>query len=98
MKNLILLSFLFCVAAVADTPQQAWTLTVNEPTVLVSIDSKGVVTINGDVRSRAFWDKVAAGFKEDCSNSGPHPNGAIFVPGDSMIWPPEAHKNYWNPN
>lgn len=53
-------------AAPPTNEQPSWRLTVNEPQALVDIDTKGSVTIHGDVHSRAFWERVAAAFKEDC--------------------------------
>jgi hypothetical protein len=69
MKNLIYVLMLFCVAAVADSPQPTWKLTVNEPQELVTIDTDGKVTIRGDIHTRVFWERVAAAFKEDCPNT-----------------------------
>lgn len=68
----------------ADLP--AWRLTVSEPQALVDIDPNGTVTIHGDVHTRAFWERVAAAFKEDCPQHTPimHDWSGTLTPGISI--------------
>lgn len=101
IRSVILWWVLFITCAMAaDQPPKidpkdvpAWRLTVSEPQLLVVIAEDGTVTIHGDVHSKAFWERVAAAFKEDCpapSTVGQHlwltpASDSVLTPGTLLL-------------